>query len=100
MPASPAPPTRSTPGTPASPVWYHAGSIYASINAANGANSAAILYQVQPFVIANPGGANDGQIAGVRILNEFVHSGAFDAYYATQQPDLEGNVTYVWNLCP
>ena len=44
------------------------------------------------------GGANDGQIAGARILNEFVHGGAFDAYYATQQPDLEGNVTYVWNF--
>jgi hypothetical protein len=36
-------------------------------------------HQIQPFVIANPGGANDGQIAGARILNEFVHgSGAFD----------------------
>ena len=36
-------------------------------------------HQIQPFVIANPGGANYGQIAGARILNEFVHrSGAFD----------------------
>jgi hypothetical protein len=74
---------------------YNAGSIYASINTANGSNSAAILYQIQPFVIA--GGANDGQIAGARILNEFGHGGAFDTYYATQQPDPEGNVTYVWN---
>ena len=49
-------------------------------------------------MIANPGGANDGQIAGARILNEIVHgSGAFSAYYATQQPDPEGNVTYAWN---
>jgi hypothetical protein len=77
---------------------YHAGSIYASINAANGSNSEAILYQIQPFVIANLGGANDGQIAGARILNEFIHGGAFDAYYATQQPDPEGNVTYAWNF--
>ena len=74
---------------------YNAGSIYASINAANGSNSEAILYQIQPFVIA--GGANDGKIAGARILNEIVHNGAFDAYYATQQPDPEGNVTYVRN---
>jgi hypothetical protein len=75
---------------------YNAGSIYASINAANGSNSEAILYQIQPFVTA--GGANDGQIAGARILNEIVHgSGAFSAYYATQQPDPEGNVTYAWN---
>ncbi|MDQ6703293.1 MAG: hypothetical protein M3Z96_09435 [Pseudomonadota bacterium] len=75
---------------------YNAGSIYASINAANGSNSEAILYQIQPFVTA--GGTNDGQIAGARILNEFVHGGAFDTYYATQQPDPEGNVTYVWNF--
>ncbi|MFZ0495538.1 MAG: hypothetical protein WBE80_01240 [Methylocella sp.] len=75
---------------------YNAGSIYASINAANGSNSEVILYQIQPFVTA--GGANDGQIAGARILNEFVHgNGHSDAYYATQQPDPEGNVTYVWN---
>jgi hypothetical protein len=74
---------------------YNAGSIYASVNAANGSNSAAILYQIQPFVTA--GGASDGQIAGARILNEFVHGGGFDVYYATQQPDPEGNVTYVWN---
>ena len=75
---------------------YSAGSISASINAATGSNSEAILYQIQPFVTA--GGANDGQIAGARILNEFVHGGAFDAYYATQQPDPEGNVTYAWNF--
>lgn len=76
---------------------YNAGSIYASINAANGSRSGVILYQIQPFVTA--GGANDGQIASAKILNEFIHgSGAFDAYYATQQPDPEGNVTYVWNL--
>ncbi|HEY4847214.1 MAG TPA: hypothetical protein VIH87_05305 [Methylocella sp.] len=100
------PPKASQPGSPNSidtgdtrisgMAMYNAGSIYASINAANGSNFAAILYQVQPFVIA--GGANDGQIAGARILNEFVHGGAFDAYYATQQPDLEGNVTCVWNF--
>jgi hypothetical protein len=76
---------------------YAAGSIYASINAANGSNSEAILYQIQPFVTA--GGANDGKLAGARILNEILHgSGAFDAYYATQQPDPEGNVTYAWNF--
>jgi hypothetical protein len=74
---------------------YSAGSISASINAATGSNSEAILYQIQPFVTAR--GANDGQIAGARILDEIVHNGAgaFDAYYATQQPDPEGNVTYV-----
>ncbi|MGH6836134.1 MAG: hypothetical protein ACREC9_11415 [Methylocella sp.] len=77
-------------------VMYNAGSIYASLNAANGANSAVILYQIQPFLIA--GGAGDGQIASARILNEFIHGGAFDAYYATQQPDPEGNVTYAWNV--
>ncbi|MGB8901992.1 MAG: hypothetical protein WCC90_23320, partial [Methylocella sp.] len=76
---------------------YNAGSIYASINAANGSHSEAILYQIQPFVTA--GGANDGQIASAKILNEIVHgSSAFDVYYATQQPDPEGNVTYVWNF--
>lgn len=76
---------------------YNAGSIYASINAANGSHSEAILYQIQPFVTA--GGANDGQIASAKILNEIVHgSGSFDVYYATQQPDPEGNVTYVWNF--
>jgi hypothetical protein len=79
---------------------YSAGSISASINAATGSNSEAILYQIQPFVTAR--GANDGQIAGARILDEIVHNGAgaFDAYYpyyATQQPDPEGNVTYVWS---
>lgn len=51
---------------------YNAGSNFASINAASGSNSEAIPYQIQPFVIANAGGANDGQIAGTRILNEFV----------------------------
>ncbi|MGH9483256.1 MAG: hypothetical protein ACRD1L_14305, partial [Terriglobales bacterium] len=66
---------------------YNAGSIYASINAANGSHSEVILYQIQPFVTA--GGANDGKIASARILNEFVHGGAFDTYYATQQPDPE-----------
>ncbi|MGH6846172.1 MAG: hypothetical protein ACREC0_01670 [Methylocella sp.] len=66
---------------------YNAGSIYASLNAANGTHSEAILYQIQPFVTA--GGANDGKIASARILNEFVHGGAFDTYYATQQPDPE-----------
>jgi hypothetical protein len=76
---------------------YNAGSIYASINARNGSNSEAILYQIQPFVI--DGGANDGKIALARILNEIVHgSGSFDVYYATQQPDPEGNVTYAWNF--
>jgi hypothetical protein len=76
---------------------YNAGSIYASINAANGTHSEAILYQIQPFVTA--GGANDGQIASAKILNEFVHGNStFDAYYATQQPDPEGDVTYVWNF--
>jgi hypothetical protein len=76
---------------------YNAGSIYASINAANGSHSEAILYQIQPFVTA--GGANDGKIASAKILNEIVHgSSAFDVYYATQQPDPEGNVTYVWNF--
>jgi hypothetical protein len=74
---------------------YNAGSIYASINAANGSHSEAILYQIQPFVTA--GGANDGKIASAKILNEIVHGGAFDVYFATQQPDPEGNVTYVWN---
>jgi len=75
---------------------YNAGSIYASINAANGSHSEAILYQIQPFVTA--GGANDGKIASAKILNEIVHgSSAFDTYYATQQPDPEGNVTYAWN---
>jgi hypothetical protein len=75
---------------------YNAGSIYASINAANGSNSEAIPYQIQPFVSA--GGANDGQIAEARIPNEFIHgSGFFDAYYATQQSDPEGNVTYAWD---
>jgi hypothetical protein len=43
------------------------------------------------------GGANDGKIASAKILNEIVHGGAFDVYFATQQPDPEGNVTYVWN---
>jgi hypothetical protein len=76
---------------------YNAGSIYASINAANGSHSEAILYQIQPFVTA--GGANDGKIASAKILNEIVHgSGSFDVYYATQQPDTEGNVTYAWNF--
>ncbi|MGH6846221.1 MAG: hypothetical protein ACREC0_01920, partial [Methylocella sp.] len=75
---------------------YNAGSIYASINAANGSHSEAILYQIQPFVTA--GGANDGKIASAKILNEIVHGGGFDVYYATQQPDPEGNVTYAWNF--
>jgi hypothetical protein len=76
---------------------YNAGSIYASINAANGSHSEAILYQIQPFVTA--GGANDGKIASAKILNEFVHGNStFDTYYATQQPDPEGNVTYAWNF--
>jgi hypothetical protein len=103
------PPAASQPGSPNSidtgdnrisgMAMYNAGSIYASLNAANGSHSEAILYQIQPFVIANLGGANDGQIAGARILNEFIHgSGSFDVYYATQQPDPEGNVTYAWNF--
>jgi hypothetical protein len=76
---------------------YNAGSIYASLNAANGSHPEAILYQIQPFVTA--GGANDGQIASAKILNEIVHgSSSFDVYYATQQPDPEGNVTYAWNF--
>ena len=76
---------------------YSAGSIYASINAANGSHSEVILYQIQPFVTA--GGANDGKIASAKILNEIVHgNSAFDVYYATQQPDPEGNVTYAWNF--
>lgn len=100
------PPNASQPGSPNSVdtgdnrisgmAMYNAGSIYASINAANGARSEAILYQIEPFVVA--GGGTDGQIQGARLLNEFVHGNSgFDVFYATQQPDPEGNVTYVWN---
>jgi hypothetical protein len=79
---------------------YSAGSIYASLMTNMGSGDpGVILYQIQPFLDLT-GGANDGHITGARMLNEIVHGssgGGQSVYYATQQPDPEGNVTFVFN---
>jgi len=75
---------------------YSAGSLYASINTNGGAGQPSfILYQIHPFV-----NAANGQIASARIDNEIPHllGDAQSFYYATQQPDPEGNVTTVFNF--
>jgi len=75
---------------------YSAGSLYASLNTNGGAGQPSfILYQIQPLI-----DATNGQIASARILNEITHiiGDAQSFFYATQQPDLEGNVTTVFNF--
>jgi hypothetical protein len=70
-------------------------SIYASLNTNGGGGEPAYyLYQVQPFL-----DAATGNVVSARILNEIFHGGGSNAfYYATQQPDLQGNVTTVFNF--
>ncbi len=81
---------------------YQSGSIYAAHSAANGAGGImSILYRVQPKLNANDSRCTGNyvnlcpQISGASILNETVlnYGGTAGAYYAVQQPDLEGNVT-------
>jgi hypothetical protein len=70
-------------------------SIYASLNTNGGGGEPAYyLYQVQPFL-----DAATGNVVSARILNEIFHGGGTNAfYYATQQPDPQGNVTTVFNF--
>ena len=73
---------------------YSSGSIYASLNSNNGAGGAVcILYEIKPFVNTN------GTMASATILNELVlnYGGTSSAWFCTQQPDPEGNVTHVFN---
>ena len=77
-------------------VAYSAGSLYASINTNGGQGQPAfILYQIQPFI-----DQGTGQIASASIQNEIpVYVGDPQSFfYATQQPDPEGNVTTVFNF--
>jgi hypothetical protein len=74
---------------------YSAGSLYASLNTNGGQGQPAfILYQIRPFVDAG------GDIAAAQILNEIPHGvgSAQSFFFATQQPDPEGNVTTVFNF--
>ena len=70
-------------------------SIYASLNTTGGGGEPAYyLYQVQPFL-----DAATGNVVSARILNEIFHGGGSTGfYYATQQPDPQGNVTTVFNI--
>ena len=53
-----------------------------------------ICTRIQPFI-----NAANGQIVSARILNEIFHGGGSSSfYYATQQPDPQGNVTTVFNF--
>jgi hypothetical protein len=84
---------------------YLSGSIYAAHSGANGAGGVlSILYRVQPALNANdsrcaaPYTNLCPQVIGARMLNETVlnYGGTSSAYYAVQQPDLEGDVTTVF----
>ena len=75
---------------------YSAGSVYASLNTNGGAGQPSfILYQIRPFI-----NQANGHIASAAILNEVPHllGDAQSFFYATQQPDVEGNVTTVFNF--
>ncbi len=75
---------------------YSAGSVYASLNTNGGAGQPAFIqYQIHPFV-----NQLNGQLASATILNEVTHEVglAQSFFYATQQPDPEGNVTTVFNF--
>lgn len=100
------PPSASQPNSPNSidsgdtrisgTVAYSAGSLYASVNTNGGQGQPAfILYQIQPFI-----NQANSQINSARIANEIQvyigHPQSF--FYATQQPDPEGNVTTVFNF--
>jgi hypothetical protein len=98
------PPNASQPGAPNSidtkdtrisgMVMDAAGTVYAALNTNGGSGQPAIfLYQIQPFLDSN------GNLDSARILNEiFFGGGPHSWYYATQQPDPDGNVTTVYNF--
>jgi hypothetical protein len=90
-------------------VTYASGALYASLNTANGSGGAgALLFKYQPFLNRN----NDKKcpstssfynqcpdIVSARALDEpfLNYGGTSSAFFATQQPDLEGNTTTVFS---
>ena len=88
-------------------VSYAAGSLYAALTTNNGSGAAgALLFKIQPFLNVNGNGHCTGtfvdlcpDITAATIINEsFLSYGSDSAYYPTQQPDPEGNVTTVFNF--
>ena len=85
-------------------VSYAAGSLYAALTTANGVGGAGIiLYRIQPVLDdGNPACSvmfACADITNANILNEtfLTYGGTISAFYPTQQPDPEGNVTTVFN---
>src|SRR5262249_34640586 len=86
---------------------YGSGVIHAAVAATNGSGGiASIIYQLSPALNTNDNSRCTGsfanlcpQITGATIRKESVlnYGGTSGAYYPTPQPDLEGNVTTVFN---
>ena len=84
-------------------VTYHAGSLFGSLNtAASGAGPHVLWFEVKPVLNDNNGVCSNNacpQIVGASIANEgcFFCGSSGNWYYGTLQPDLENNVTMVFN---
>jgi hypothetical protein len=84
-------------------VPYHAGSLLGSLNTASGAAGSHVLwFEVKPTLSDSGacGSTDCPHINGAQIVNEdcFFCGSAADWFYATLQPDLENNVTMVFNF--
>ena len=90
-------------------VQYRGGFLYPTLNTGNGGTSAALGWQVQPFLDNNDGGTCIGAFANAcpaitaaTVVKEFCYDcgagHAAGAYYGTIQPDPEGNWTMVFNF--
>ena len=88
-------------------VTYVAGALYAALTTNNGAGGpGVILYKIQPVLNRNDDARCTGaflnlcpQITGAAIISEnfLNYGGQNSAFFPTQQPDPEGNVTTVFN---
>ncbi len=88
-------------------VSYSGGSLYAALTSADGIGGASsILYKIQPTLNVNDGRCTGAflnlcpDITAATMLSEnfLIYGGGNSAFYPTQQPDPEGNVTTVFNF--
>jgi hypothetical protein len=87
-------------------VTYNAGYLHAALSTANGTGgTASIVYKVHPILNANDNAKCTGayvnacpQITAATIVDESVlnYGTNYSAFYATPQPDMEGDVTTVY----
>ncbi len=89
-------------------VTYGGGSLYAALTTADGTGAASsIMYKIQPVLglddnVRCTGGFTNfcPFLTNATMINEnfLFYGGGFSAYYPTQQPDPEGNVTTAFNF--